>query len=102
MTPREFHDAVVKQAADEGKLIEVGFLALRAAMLPGASEAAVAAARRIYMHGAQHLFATILAVLDPGRDPTDADLNRMSLVDAELRAFAQQEELRAARPEGSA
>jgi hypothetical protein len=41
----------------------------------------------IYMAGAQHLFASLMAAMDPDRDPTPQDLRRMSLIDAELRSW---------------
>lgn len=96
-TIRAVHDAVVKTLVDQGKLIEAGFAAYRAVMMPpDASDNAVSVARVMYMSGAQHLFASIMSILDPGSEPTAADLNRMSLIAAELEAFASELELRVA------
>ena len=50
--------------------------------------------RLAFFAGAQHLFASIMSVLDPGSEPTDADMERMSNIDTELRAFIQDFELR--------
>jgi hypothetical protein len=43
--------------------------------------------RKAYFFGAQHLFASVLNMLDPGSDPTDKDLRRMDLLEQELKAF---------------
>lgn len=100
---RAAHDALAKKLADQGRLIEAGFIAMRAAIIPpDASETQVSEMRTAYMGGAQHLLATMMAVLDPDSDPTPADLRRMSLIDLELRAFAKELELRVAHPGGSA
>lgn len=106
MTPeqqRAVHNALVKKLSDEGKVIEAGFVAMRAAIIPAtASEGQVSDMRIAYMGGAQHLFASIMTMLDPEADPTAEDLRRMSLIDAELRAFEGELKLRAARTGGSA
>jgi hypothetical protein len=102
VNPRQVHDAIVKRLADEGKIIAGGFAALRLAIVPAdASAAQVNDLRIAYFAGAQHLYASMMATLDPGDDPTPADLQRMSLIDAELRAFAQEMQLRTA-PTGAA
>lgn len=100
---RAAHDAVIKRLADDGKLIEAGFMAMRVAIIsPTAPAVQVSEMRLAYMAGAQHLFASMMSAMDPGSDPTPADLRRMSLIDAELRAFAREFELRVAQPGGSA
>lgn len=84
---RAAHDETVKRAADQGKLLEAGFLALVLVSMRDATPDEVTRARLIYMAGAQHLFASLMAALDADSDPTPNDLMRMSLIDAELRAF---------------
>lgn len=98
---RAVHDALAKAAVDQGKLLEAGFLAMRAAIIPPtASEGQISDIA--YMGGAQHLWSSILSVLEPDSEPTEKDMKRMSLIDAELRAFKAEMELRAARAGGSA
>lgn len=100
---RAVHDALAKAAVDQGKLHEAGFLAMRAAIIPPtASEGQISDMRIAYMGGAQHLWSSILSVLEPDSEPTEKDMKRMSLIDAELRAFKAEMELRAARAGGSA
>lgn len=64
-----------------------------AAMDPQASDIQVREARMTFMAGAQHLFSSIMTILDPGDEPTEQDLNRIALIAAELDAFS--EELKA-------
>jgi hypothetical protein len=80
-----------------GLLIEAGYVGLRlAAMAPDASEVQVREMRMAFFAGAQHLFASIMGILDPGDEPTDADLKRMDNIAAELGRF--ERELRASLP----
>lgn len=40
-----------------------------------------------FFAGAWRLMSVIMSKLDPGLEPTEADLDRMSLIEAELKAF---------------
>lgn len=96
------HDSFVRQAMDQGKLIEAGWRAFRIVAVPrDASNHQLDLLRQGYYHGAQHLFASIMRGLDSEADPTDADMRRMSLINDELAAFEKQEQLRYSKP-GSA
>lgn len=85
---KQFDDlvnGVAKKLADDGKLIEAGWVGLKLAAIPGdAPQAQVDEMRLAFMAGAQHLFASIMGILDPGDEPTDADLRKMDLIAAEL------------------
>mgnify|MGYP001606479178 CR=1 FL=1 len=43
--------------------------------------------RRGFFAGAAALFSAILLMLDPGTEPTDADLTKMDALNAELERF---------------
>jgi hypothetical protein len=45
--------------------------------------------RRAFYCGAQELFSTIMAMLDPGEEATDADLSRMTDLNDELERFVE-------------
>lgn len=78
------HD-VTKHLSDQGKLVEAGFAAFRyLAMAKDAPDIQVNEMRLAFMAGAEHLFSSIMSILDPGEESTDADLRRMDLIDAEL------------------
>jgi hypothetical protein len=44
--------------------------------------------RRAFYAGAQALLASIITMLEPGTEPTEADLRNMDAIDTELKAFA--------------
>ncbi len=45
--------------------------------------------RLAYFFGAQHLFSSIMGVLDEGTEPTEDDLRRLDLINTELAAFVE-------------
>jgi len=86
---------------DEGKLIEAGWIAMRIACIPdNASEIQLDEMRKAFFAGAQHLFASIMVVLDLGSEPTDKDMERMNRINDELSQFAEEFKLRYAPPAG--
>jgi hypothetical protein len=93
-----------KRLASEGRLIEAGWAGYRLLVLPqDASQIQIDECRTAFMAGSQHLFSSIMVILDPGdSEPTDADLKKMDLIDKELRAFAREMNLKATRTRGSA
>lgn len=87
-TIRKTVDEVTRQLGDKGMLVEGGWLALKAMWLPaGASPEQERDLRWAFMAGAQHLFASITAIMDAGGEVTEADLRRMDLIADELEAF---------------
>jgi hypothetical protein len=82
------HDAICRALINQGKLIEAGFAALRFISIPAdAPEIQIEEMRNAFFAGAQHLFATINSILDPGMEPTANDLNHMSMIQTELDEF---------------
>jgi hypothetical protein len=85
---KQFDDlvaGVANKLADDGRLIEAGWVGLKLAAIPkDAPQVQVDEMRLAFMAGAQHLFASIMGILDPGEEPTDADLRKMDLIAAEL------------------
>lgn len=94
---------IERDLIDKGKLMEAGWIALRIAAIPlDASATQLQNMREAFFAGAQHLFGSIMNVLDPGEDPTDDDLKRIGMIADELDAFIQEFQLRRCPPEGSA
>jgi hypothetical protein len=58
--------------------------------------------RQAFFAGAQHLFSSIMTILEPDAEPTDKDLERMDLIDKELRAFINDFTMRNLKTGGSA
>lgn len=85
---RKLTEAVSKEFVDKGLLIEAGFVSLMAAAYPpNVPKDQFDQLRLAFFAGAQHLFGSIMNFLGPGEEPTDDDMNRMDLIDKELRRF---------------
>jgi hypothetical protein len=96
-------DTLTRHLTRDGKLIEAGFAGLRiACKLEDAPADQLHEMRLAFFAGAQHLFSSIMSILDPGSEPTDADMERMAQIDGELRAFIQDFELHHLPTEGRA
>ena len=103
MADRQFLEQLTKRLADDGKLIEAGWVSLRLHAVPlNAPPVQLEEMRNAFMAGAQHLFASIMTVLDPGTEPTDADMERMSMIADELDAFGKELKSRISKTSGSA
>lgn len=103
MADRQFLEQLSKRLADEGKLIEAGWIGLRIAAVPlNAPPIQLEEMRNAFMAGAQHLFSSILTIIDPGEDATPDDMRRMELIANELEAFGEELKLRVAKTGGSA
>lgn len=88
MADRAHLDRLTRELTDNGKLIEAGWVGLRIAVdLIDAPSDQLREMRMAFFAGAQHLFGSIMGILDPGEEPTEADLRRMDLIDAELELF---------------
>jgi hypothetical protein len=88
MADKAFLERTLRELTDNGKLIEAGFVGLRIAAIPlDAPAIQIEEMRNAFFAGAQHLFSSIMTILDPGAEPTDKDLERMDLIDRELKAF---------------
>ena len=81
---------LTKLLVDQGKLIEAGWVTYLHKVMPkGAGSVQIEETRRAFFAGAQHLFGSIMSMLEPGAEPTENDLKRMDHIDAELKAFVE-------------
>lgn len=77
--------SVTKDLTDQGKLVEAGFAAFAHLVIPKDAPAVqVQEMRLAFMAGAEHVFSSIMAIMDPGEEPTDSDLRRMDQIHTEL------------------
>jgi hypothetical protein len=84
----EFIAAVEKKLIDEGLLIEAGWQGLRLAAIPvDAPLIQLEEMRNAFFAGAQHLYVTLLRVMEDGDEATATDLARMGKIDDELHRF---------------
>jgi hypothetical protein len=85
---RDFLLRLQKQLADEGKLIEAGWVGFRLLVVAkDASATQLSEMKLAFFAGCEHLFTAMMGVLEEGEEPTDADLKRMDLIHTELAIF---------------
>jgi len=85
---REIALEITKNLTAEGKLIEGGFMAFKIIVMPpNVPDYQVRDMRLAFFAGAEHLFSSILAIMDSDREPTAADEKKMDLINAELAKF---------------
>lgn len=78
----------IQKLNDEGKLIEAGWVSYRFLVMPSEVGAVqIDETRKAFFAGAHHLFGSIMTILEPDAEPTEADLRRMDLVHQELQKF---------------
>jgi hypothetical protein len=88
---RETLEKLTASLTDQGLLIEAGFSGFRALCISeGAPEQQLHDLRIAFFAGAQHLFSSIMTVLDPEDEPTAQDLGRMNKIHEELQRFSEQ------------
>lgn len=81
---------LTKALTDQGRIIEAGWASYRHLVIPaGASATQIEETRRGFYAGAQHLFGSIMSVMEEGSEPTENDLKRMDQIHTELDTFAQ-------------
>lgn len=87
---RALVDKIIAEWADKGQLIEGGWRAYVAInKLESAPALQHREMRTVYFLGAQHLWASMMSVLDPDAEPTEKDLKLMGLINEELETFRQ-------------
>lgn len=101
---QELSAKISKQLNDKGLLIEAGFAGL-CIMCFGDKEIPKYQKdelRNFFFAGAQHLFSTMINIMDSDREPTIEDMRHMDLINDELRRFIQNFELKNIKPAGNA
>lgn len=94
-------ETLTKGLANNGMLIEGGWLAFQVVVIPkDAPPAQVREMRLAFMAGAEHLWRSIFVSLDPNAEPTPADIRRMNLIEDELMAFRKEMQAEAASKGG--
>lgn len=84
-------EEITKRLGEQGKLVEGGWRAFMLLTdLDKASEVQRNEMRKAYYAGCQHLFSSIMTIMDPGEEPTEADLRKMDFIHQELEAFVEE------------
>ena len=88
MMEDEAINALSKRLVDQGLLIEAGWQTLKLmSVSPNAPQIQLNEMRNAFFAGAQHLFASVLGILDPEEEITDQDMRRMDAIAKELQNF---------------
>jgi hypothetical protein len=96
---QQLAEQLTKVATDHGKILEIGWIGMLLHVVPkDAAETQVHEMRKAFFMGADHLFTSILTMLDPDAEPTARDLDRMTLILTELEAFRKEVTTRHAAP----
>lgn len=83
------HGEGVAQGEPPMRLMAEAWMSYRESVVPAnAGPTQVVESRRAFYAGAECLLVGVMKMLDPGTEPTDADLARMESLHAELLAFA--------------
>lgn len=100
---RNIIDEITKKLVDEGKIIEAGWVSLKMMTIPkNAPQIQIDEMRNAFFAGAQHLFGSMMSMLEEGSEETEADLNRMRKIADELDNFIEKYKLRHSTAKGSA
>jgi hypothetical protein len=95
-------ERAIKGLSAMGRLIEGGWEAYRLKLIPvDAGVVQVRECRLAFYAGAAHLFYGILTALDAGEVDDAGDLNKMKLIDLELRSFQWQMKKKVEEERGS-
>jgi hypothetical protein len=88
MKEREMMNKITRDLVDQGLIIEAGWIGLRMMSVPkDAPQIQVDEMRNSFFAGAQHLWGSIMSMMDPDAEPTPADMKRMDLISKELDKF---------------
>lgn len=103
MADKAYLERLLRELTSQGQLIEAGWLGMRAACdLHDAPAIKLIEMRMAFFGGAKHLFYSIMNMMEPGAEPTDKDLERLHLIDRELRKFIAEFQMRNIPTKGSA
>jgi biotin synthase-like enzyme len=79
--------AAIRAEAAKHTLIATAFEAFAKMVYPDAPPDQMREKKVCFMAGAAELFSCIMTALDPGGEPTEADMAMMDSINAELEAF---------------
>lgn len=84
---RRYAQHIADNWADKGKVMRGGWEAFEYFFVGAVPADQREQQRKAFFLGAEHLFRTVMMVLDPGQEPTERDMQRMSAIHRELEEF---------------
>lgn len=92
---------ITRDLTDQGRVMEAGWVLFRDQVVAEtASDDQLREMKLAFFAGAHHLFGSIMTVLQPGAEPTTADMRRLTNISKELLAFGAEYTLRNTPTEG--
>jgi hypothetical protein len=101
-TIRRVAEKLVKDLADRGLLIAAGWQTYRLLCLKLPAHEPADALHEAFMAGAEHVFASMMNMMEEDREPTAADMHRMTQLHEELEPVRATLKLKYNRAMGSA
>lgn len=101
-TIRKLAERLTKDLADQGMLLEAGWVGYRLLCLKVPPHERADDKREAFMAGCEHTFASIISMMEPDAEPTDTDLARMDKLHKELEPVRRHLKLKYGRTAGSA
>jgi len=94
---------LTRRLIEQGALIEGGFAAFLSQVIKNASTETIAMLRIAYISGAEHMFSSMMTVMDVGEEePTEADIHRMNKIHEEVERYRAQLQLLTTQSRGNA
>lgn len=93
---------LTNRMADQGQIVAGGFAAYRETMILGASPETVAAHRLVWIAASDHLYSSMMLILNSESEPRDQEMRRMDILHAEIVALRNEMELTVAPIKGRA
>lgn len=85
---RKLIEELTKRFVDSGSVMEAGWQGLMiACKLQDAPIIQKSEMRKAFYAGAQHIFGVLNSILDPGIEPTEKDLEKVTKIHNELQQF---------------
>jgi hypothetical protein len=85
---QELADELARHLADKGLMVEGGWQMMKALVMPkNAPVQQIHDCRIFFFAGAQHVWSSLLSIMEKGTDATEADLRRMENIEQEMGRF---------------
>jgi len=82
---------ISEELTDRGVLVQGGWLTFNSVCLPAdMSDNMRDICRIAFFAGSQHLWSSVMTILDPNTEPTARDMARMNSIHGELQQFAKE------------
>lgn len=101
-TVRTIAERMARDLADQGRVLEAGWQMYRLLLLKVPAHEARDELREAFEAGAEYIFGTLMAMLEPGEMETGNDLRRMHRLNAELQPIRERLKLKYGRTAGRA